>query len=1003
MKQKLKRFMAGFMAMLTLVGTLFTNGTTAFAASPQANIAFWNASVKNSGEVSELKPGYNHGKILYSILDGNSAYCMNFGLRADGGQLMNSYDDASTSMSAQQRKLLSYCLYYGFNSTQKAAPSNSQCDEYIATQAMVWVIVADIFGTGSGDSAARKLCNTAPSPDSSYSYYERLRDNISSSYNATLPSFASRRTSEAPTYELKWNEGSQRFEATLSDSNGVLSDFDIGISGYSVDKNGNSITISSTSVNTTATTGTFTSNAGKVETTSSCVFWLTGKSGYQEFISERPTADPIKAYIKVKTENIGYGELTKTDESSGVKLSGAVYGIYSDSGCTNRVQTMTTDGNGYAKSAALVAGTYYVKEITAPKGYVLSGKVYTLTVKAGQTTGISATDKEQLGAITIYKEGEGSFDFDIKKAKKVGADFRNDLCNGMVKYFPDHFEDESKFCKALFIKKYPSSLSDRFINEITSLPVHSITSIDVVPVPKDLTTKVLQKKYLGIESDIIKQQRVRNKNNDFSTEISYAKRTEKKEIEEIMDDVRENDQCLFFVGVTIILMAESKKELDSVCETVETIGKRNSCTIDTHYLKQREALNTALPIGVRQVETMRTLLTQSLAVLMPFNVQELNDSTGNYYGINQISKNVNIGNRKKLINGNGFVFGVPGSGKSFFCKMEMGSVFLSGDDEIIVIDPMNEYFDIAETYGGTVVNMSTYTDNYVNPLEMDVWSLDPNDSKGMVREKGEFMLGLCEQCIGDSLNSRQKSIIDRCVRKLYIDIARSKEKYIPVMSDFYDILMAQPEDEAKDIALSLELFVNGSLNIFNHQTNVDVDNRFTVYGIRDLGTELSPITMLVMMESIQNRIVENGKRGKATWLYIDEFHVLLNSEYSAKYLQQLWKKVRKQGGLCTGITQNVVDLLQNYTATTMLANSEFVALLKQANTDSSKMAEVIGVSEAQLRFVTNTASGMGLIKCGSVVIPFDNQISKDTDLYRLYNTNIHEKIAEQKKKEAMLQ
>ena len=589
MKQKLKRFMAGFMAMLTLVGTLFTNGTTAFAASPQANIAFWNASVKNSGEVSELKPGYNHGKILYSILDGNSAYCMNFGLRADGGQLMNSYDDASTSMSAQQRKLLSYCLYYGFNSTQKAAPSNSQCDEYIATQAMVWVIVADIFGTGSGDSAARKLCNTAPSPDSSYSYYERLRDNISSSYNATLPSFASRRTSEAPTYELKWNEGSQRFETTLSDSNGVLSDFDFGISGYSVDKNGNSITISSTSVNTTATTGTFTSNAGKVETTSSCVFWLTGKSGYQEFISERPTADPVKAYIKVKTENIGYGELTKTDEASGVKLSGAVYGIYSDSGCTNRVQTMTTDG---------------------------------------------------------------------------------------------------------------------------------------------------------------------------------------------------------------------------------------------------------------------------------------------------------------------------------------------------------------------------------------------------------------------------KSIIDRCVRKLYIDIARSKEKYIPVMSDFYDILMAQPEDEAKDIALSLELFVNGSLNIFNHQTNVDVDNRFTVYGIRDLGTELSPITMLVMMESIQNRIVENGKRGKATWLYIDEFHVLLNSEYSAKYLQQLWKKVRKQGGLCTGITQNVVDLLQNYTATTMLANSEFVALLKQANTDSSKMAEVIGVSEAQLRFVTNTASGMGLIKCGSVVIPFDNQISKDTDLYRLYNTNIHEKIAEQKKREA---
>ena len=594
---------------------------------------------------------------------------------------------------------------------------------------------------------------------------------------------------------------------------------------------------------------------------------------------------------------------------------------------------------------------------------------------------------------------EGSFDFDIREARKVGADFRNDLCNGMIQFYPDYFKDEKKFCRALFIKKYPSSLSDRFLNEITSLPVHSITSIDVVPIPKDMTTKILQKKYLGIESDIIRQQRVRNKNNDFSSEISYNKRIEKKEIEEIMDDVRENDQCLYYVSVTIILMADSKEELDSMTETVETIGKRNSVTIEEHYLKQRESLNTALPIGVRQVETMRTMLTQSLAVLMPFNVQELNDKQGCYYGINQVSKNINIGNRKKLINGNGFVFGVPGSGKSFFCKMEMGNVFLSGNDEIIVIDPMNEYFDIAQTYGGTVVNMSTYTDNYVNPLDMDVWSLDLNDSKGMIREKGEFMLGLCEQCMGESLNSRQKSIIDRCVRKLYIEIARNREKYVPIMSDFYEILMNQPEDEARDIALSLELFVNGSLNIFNHQTNVDVDNRFTVYGIRDLGTELSPITMLVMMESIQNRIIANGKRGIATWLYIDEFHVLLNSEYSAKYLQQLWKKVRKQGGLCTGITQNIVDLLQNYTATTMLANSEFVALLKQANTDSSRMAEVIGVSEAQLRFVTNTSSGMGLMKCGNVVIPFDNTIEKGTDLYNLYNTNIHEKIAMEKKKE----
>ena len=454
---------------------------------------------------------------------------------------------------------------------------------------------------------------------------------------------------------------------------------------------------------------------------------------------------------------------------------------------------------------------------------------------------------------------EDTFDFDIKNAAKVGADFRNDLCNGMLKYFPEHIEDEGKFVRALFIKKYPSSLSDRFLNEITSLPVHSVTSIDVVPIPKDMTTKVLQKKYLGIESDIIKQQRVRNKNNDFSSEISYAKRIEKKEIEQIMDDVRENDQCMFYVAVTILLVAENKDELESMTESVVTIGKRNSVTIDTHYLKQREALNTALPIGVRQVETMRTMLTQSLAVLLPFNVQELNDEGGNYYGINQISKNVNVGNRKKLLNGNGFIFGVPGSGKSFFAKQEMGNVFLNTGDDVIVIDPMNEYFDIARTFGGAIVNLSAYTKNYVNPLEADLSQVNEKGIRDVIADKSEFMLGLCDQLLGSALNQKHHSIIDRCVKDLYFDAWRNHK--VPLMSDFYHILKSQAETEAQELALCLELFVEGSLNIFNHHTNVDEDNRLTVYGIQDLGSQLAPVAMLVMMEAIQSRIIENGRQG----------------------------------------------------------------------------------------------------------------------------------------------
>ncbi len=429
MKQKFKRFMAGFLAVLTMFTTLFSNGTTAMAASPSAKIAFWNASVKNTGEVSELKPGYNHSKILYSMLDGNAAYCMNFGLAADGGQLMNSYENPSTELTAAQEKLLAYCLYFGYSCNSATAPTNEQCDKYIATQAMVWIIVGNLFGTSAGDSAAGKLCASAPDSTNSYNYYTTLKNKISASYNAVRPSFASQTKSGAATYELKWNEGNQRFETTLTDSNGVLSGFDISLSGYTVEKSGNKVTIHTTSVNTTATTAALKSTAGIVETTSSCVFWLTGKSGYQEFISEKPSADPVSAYFKVKTENIGYGKLIKQDEESGVKLSGAKYGIYSDSSCTNKVDTITTGSDGSATSKALVAGTYYVKEIQAPKGYVLSSKVHTLTIKAGQTTTFTATDKEQLGAITIYKEGEvltgwngSNFTYEMKKLS--GAVFK---------------------------------------------------------------------------------------------------------------------------------------------------------------------------------------------------------------------------------------------------------------------------------------------------------------------------------------------------------------------------------------------------------------------------------------------------------------------------------------------------------------------------------------------------------------------------------------------------
>ncbi len=582
---------------------------------------------------------------------------------------------------------------------------------------------------------------------------------------------------------------------------------------------------------------------------------------------------------------------------------------------------------------------------------------------------------------------EGEFSFDFEDSVRKNADFRNDICNIMMKFSNTCFEDEKKFGRALFIKKWPSSHSDEFLNELVSVPVHSIISIDSVPIPKDIVNAELKAQYLGVEEIIRKQQQKRNRNNDFASDISYVTRRDKEELEDTMDDIRENDQAMFWTAVTIILTAETKEELDHSTETIKNIAKRRGFQIETYFLRQREALNTALPIGVRQVNIMRTLVTRALAAMMPFHVQELYEKGGNYYGVNQLSLNIILGNRKRLINGNGFVFGVPGAGKSFFVKMEMGEVYLTTNDDIIIIDPQNEYFDIVEKFRGVVINLSADTDTYINPFDY----AETSDLEAVIVEKTEFMQGIAEQSANESLDGRKKSIIDRCVRQLFEGIqACEYGRKIPTMKDFFEVLRAQEEQDAQDIALMLERFIEGSLNIFSHGTNVDVENRLMVYGIKDLGEELSAVSMLVMMSNISARIEKNAAVGRATWLYIDELHVLLDKNLAAKFLESLWKKVRKLGGICTGITQNIIDILKNPISSTMVNNSEFTAIMKQSPKDKEKILESIEISEAQLRYVTHAQSGTGLLRHGDVIVPVDVRVEKGP-LYHMFNTNAHEK------------
>jgi len=415
MKFKLRRFMASLVAMAIIVTMIFSKVTVSFAASSKANVSLWYASTSKVGVVSELKAGYDHGEVFYAMIDGNSAYCMNYGKSVDGGQTMASNSSPKTSLSSKQEKLLELCMYYGFSASSETYPTSDQCNKFIATQSLVWIIEADLFGTSGGDSAARKICNSAPDASASYDYYESVRDKIDKSYNAKVPSFSSKDKSDAKTYELKWNEDKERFEITLTDSNKSLSNYDFTLSGYKVEKSGNNITIYTTSVDTSVTVGTFKSNVGAVKTVESCVYWVIDKSNYQEFISEKPEVEAVKSYIKVKTENIGYGKITKKDETTGVALKGATYGVYSDSKCTEFVEKVTTTDDGSVKTSGLVQGTYYVKEISAPNGYIVSDAVTTLSIKAGKTTSVSVSNMEQLAKITVNK-----VDKELNKATPQG-------------------------------------------------------------------------------------------------------------------------------------------------------------------------------------------------------------------------------------------------------------------------------------------------------------------------------------------------------------------------------------------------------------------------------------------------------------------------------------------------------------------------------------------------------------------------------------------------------
>ena len=529
------------------------------------------------------------------------------------------------------------------------------------------------------------------------------------------------------------------------------------------------------------------------------------------------------------------------------------------------------------------------------------------------------------------------------------------------------------------------------ILELTDLNRRMMLSIDMIPVPTDEAVREVENKLLGVETNVTNWQRRQNSNQNFSAVVPYDLEQQRKETREMLDDLTTRDQRMLFAVVTLVHLADSKEELDSDTETLQSIARKHLCQLAKLSFQQQDGLITALPLGLRRIDALRTLTTEALAVLMPFKAQEIRHRHGIYYGQNAISKNLILADRKELLNGNGFILGVSGSGKSFAAKREITEIALSTNDDIIIIDPEAEYRPLVEGLGGEVIEISATSPNHINALDMESGY---NDGDNPVVLKSEFLLSLCEQLVGaGKLSAKEKSIIDRCTAQVYREFIRNGYLgVVPTLQDFHAALLEQPEPEARDVALALELFTEGSLNTFAKYTNVDTNSRILCYDIRDLGKQLLPVGMLVVLDSVFNRIIRNRKLGKNTWLYIDEIYLLFQHEYSANFLFTLWKRMRKYGACGTGLTQNVDDLLQSHTARTMLANSEFLLMLNQASTDRIELARLLNISDNQLSYISGVDFGHGLLKCGSTIVPFVDHFPKNGRLYQLMTTKMSERV-----------
>lgn len=592
--------------------------------------------------------------------------------------------------------------------------------------------------------------------------------------------------------------------------------------------------------------------------------------------------------------------------------------------------------------------------------------------------------------------------FDFSWMVKQGLTTKDLIGPASFKFSKDYVEIGDKYARAMFIDNLPTFMNANILADITEVNSNMLVSLNFNKLRPDKAMSLLKNQLVNINSNVVDAQKRAVKAGYSVDLISPELLRAQKEAQELMDDITTRNQSLILTTFVITMIADTLEELNRNVEMLKTIMGKYMCQIKTLNYQQEKGLSSSLPLGRCDVYTDRLLTTESAAIFIPFSSQELTQNNGMYYGLNAVSKNLILFNRKNSKNANGVILGTPGSGKSFTAKREMVNVILNTDDDIYIIDPEREYLPLAQLLGGEVIRIAAGGSTYLNPMDMDInYGNDDESKTDPIAMKCDFIGGLCETMSGDkrALSANQKSIVDRCVRILYqpyLEHMKEMQRIdknntcdmtaSPTLKDFYEMLLSQPEYEAQALALSLERFCIGSLDTFAHHTNVSRKKRFIVYDIKDIGEGMKELGLQVCLNAVWNQIIANKGIGRYTWFYLDEFYLLTQTYSSALFLQQVYKRARKWQGIPTGITQNVGDLLASPQACAILNNCDFILMLNQSPIDKMQLANMLNISPTQLSYITNSDPGQGLIYTGKSIVPFVDKFPLDTKLYKVMTT-----------------